>query len=54
MLLKELSSLDASKVKSFDESVPDSIVPAGSLNSHSDLLKVRYELSKLECGYSES
>ncbi|KAM9494125.1 microtubule-actin cross-linking factor 1 isoform 10-T10 [Clarias gariepinus] len=46
VLLKELSSLDASKVKSFDESVPDSIVPAGSLNSHSDLLKA--ELQQLQ------
>lgn len=52
VLLKELSSLDTSREKSLGETVPDANVPVGSLNSHSDTLKVRTELfTSIMCVY---
>lgn len=47
-LLKELSSLDSSRGKSLSETVPDANIPVESLNVHSDMLKVRTELSRLK------
>ncbi|XP_062870373.1 microtubule-actin cross-linking factor 1 isoform X9 [Trichomycterus rosablanca] len=45
-LLEELSSLDSSSRKAVEETVPDARVSAGTLNSHSEMLKA--ELQQLQ------